>query len=57
MADLPIGATALCRHCGERIVYVNWSWRPGWTHQAAGASFQDGVHEWCRRTRAAPVTA
>ena len=45
--------TSTCRHCGERIVLVNWSMGPGWTHQPAGASFQDGMHVYCHVTRAA----
>ena len=44
----------LCRHCGARIVWVNWSCRPGWTHQPEGASFQGRQHDYCRTTRAEP---
>jgi hypothetical protein len=36
-------------------VFVNWAARPGWTHQDAGASFQDGMHTYCHRTAAAPI--
>ena len=44
--------TSTCRHCGKRIVLVNWSMGPGWTHQPEGASFQDGMHVYCHVTRA-----
>lgn len=43
-----------CKHCGKRIVWVNWSWQPGWMHQPAGAAFQDDTYRYCRRTAAAP---
>ena len=46
--------TSTCRHCGKRIVSVNWSMGPGWTHQPAGASFQDDMHRYCHRTVAEP---
>ena len=45
--------TSTCRHCGERIVLVNWSMGPGWTHQPEGAAFQDRQHVYCHVTRAA----
>ena len=46
--------TSTCRHCGKRIVLVNWAMGPGWTHQPEGASFQDGMHRYCHRTVAEP---
>lgn len=46
-------AEAVCRHCGKRIVLVNWALGPGWTHQPAGSAFQDGQYVYCRVTRAA----
>jgi hypothetical protein len=48
---------AKCRHCGERIVLVNWSLGPGWTHQPAGAAFQDNIRDHCAVTVAEPVDA
>ena len=45
--------TTTCKHCGQRIVATRWS-SPGWTHQPAGASFQDGMHTYCHTTTAAP---
>ena len=45
--------TSTCRHCGERIVLVNWAMGPGWTHQPEDAAFQDGMHVYCHVTRAA----
>lgn len=49
-------AETTCKHCGQRIVWVNLSWRPGWAHQPAGAAFQDGQHTYCQITRAEPKT-
>lgn len=49
-----MASPSTCRHCGARIVWVNWSYRPGWTHQAEGASFQDRQHVYCHTTRAEP---
>lgn len=43
-----------CRHCGHRIVCVNYLTGPAWTHQPAGASFQDGAHIYCHTTTAKP---
>ena len=43
-----------CKHCGQRIVLVNYSMGRAWTHQPAGASFQDGAHQYCHRTIAEP---
>ena len=43
-----------CKHCGERIVLVNYLTGQSWTHQPAGASFQDGTHQYCHRTVAEP---
>lgn len=43
-----------CRHCGERIVLVNYSPGPRWVHQPAGASFQDHQHRHCHLTVAEP---
>lgn len=42
--------TSTCRHCGERIVLVNWSMGPGWTHQPEGAQDQ---HVYCHTSHAA----
>ena len=50
-------SVAECRHCGKRIVLVRWSDGPAWTHQPAGASFQDGQHTYCHITPAAPKEA
>ena len=47
-------ADTMGRHCGKRIVLVRWSSGPGWTHQPAGAPFQDGEHVYCHTKRAAP---
>ena len=41
--------TSTCRHCGKRIVLVDWSMGPGWTHQP-----EDGMHRYCHRTVAEP---
>lgn len=43
-----------CRHCGDRIVPFPFLGRPGWTHQPAGAAFQDDQHWHCHRTVAEP---
>jgi len=34
-----------CRHCGKRIVRVNYSSGLSWTHQHESAAFQDDQHE------------
>lgn len=47
-------AETVCRHCGQRIVCVNYLTGPAWTHQPAGASFQDGAHIYCHTTTAKP---
>ena len=47
--------TSTCRHCGKRIVSVNWATGADWTHQPAGASFQDDMHRYCHRTVAEPI--
>lgn len=57
--DVPIGSTFMfedvkCKHCDKRIVLINYSMGPSWTHQPAGASFQDGVHYYCHKTYAEP---
>lgn len=57
--DVPVGSAFMfdkvkCKHCGERIVLINYSMGPSWTHQPAGASFQDGTHQYCHRTVAEP---
>ena len=46
--------SSTCRHCGKRIVKMNYTLGSQWTHQQAGAAFQDGVHEYCHLTRAEP---
>ena len=41
----------VCVNCGHRIVRTNdWAGRPSWTHQPAGAAFQDGQHLYCHKT-------
>lgn len=46
-----------CKHCGERIVETkDWAGRLGWTHQPAGAAFQDGQHRHCHLRTAFPTT-
>ena len=49
-------AEPVCRHCGQRIVrtYIPPPFGTEWTHQPAGASFQDGQHTYCHRTYAEP---
>lgn len=47
-------AESTCRHCGQRIVLINYALGPSWVHQPTGAAFQDGVHEYCQITRAEP---
>lgn len=54
-ADGMSAGVSTCRHCGERIVLVNWALGPGWTHQPQGAAFMDGAHDLCARTVAEPV--
>ena len=44
-----------CRHCGERIVLNNYALGTQWTHQHAGAAFQDGQHWHCHRAVAEPI--
>ena len=51
------GTVDACRHCGGRIVLVNWALGPRWTHQHSSAAFQDGIHEYCYLTVAEPVAA
>ena len=46
--------SSTCRHCGKRIVSVNWATGADWTHQPKGASFQDDMHRYCHRTVAEP---
>lgn len=57
--DVPVGSAFMfdkvkCKNCGERIVLVNYLTGQSWTHQPAGASFQDGTHQYCHRTVAEP---
>ena len=49
---------SVCVHCGQRIVptFAFLSLVPTWTHQPAGASFQDGQHIYCHTTTASPVS-
>lgn len=42
-----------CKHCGERIVCLNFALGMKWMHQPEGAAFSI-LHEWCRRTYAEP---
>lgn len=51
---MPNSYDDICANCGERIVLVNYALGQEWTHQPAGASFQDGVHQYCHKTVAAP---
>lgn len=44
-----------CRNCGERIVQLRYGFGPVWTHQPAGASFQDSMHRFCHNTVAEPA--
>ena len=60
--SVPIGSTFMfedvkCKHCDQRIVLVNYLTGQSWTHQPAGASFRDGVHQYCKRTIAEPDLA
>lgn len=43
-----------CRHCGQRIVLVNFALGASWRHQPSGSSFQDCMTEYCEQTTAAP---
>lgn len=43
-----------CRHCGKRIVHVNYSLGARWVHQHPDESFLDGLHEYCHITHAEP---
>lgn len=45
-----------CVHCGKRIVRINYGLRNEWTHQPAGAAFQDGQHTYCHLSVATPAT-
>jgi len=44
-----------CRHCGDRIILVNYALGPQWTHQPAGSSFLDNTQSFCAHTTAEPV--
>jgi len=44
-----------CKHCGKRIVKVNYALGPTWVHQENGAAFSDGIHDYCRTTTAEPL--
>lgn len=48
---------SICRHCGQRIVLVNYAFGPTWVHQPAGAAFQDHSHIECHITVAEPAHA
>ena len=45
-----------CKNCGQRIILVNFTIGQMWMHQPEGYAFQDGMHEFCRITRAMPKT-
>lgn len=45
-----------CRHCGGRIVRVEFAMGAKWMHQHSGAAFQDDMHWFCHKTVAGPVT-
>jgi hypothetical protein len=47
-------AYSICRHCGERIVRVNFAMGPSWEHQPDGAAFMDQMTRYCRTTVAEP---
>lgn len=43
-----------CRNCGDPIRYINYSFQPRWVHQHLGASFEDGIYEYCQKSVATP---
>lgn len=47
--------TAVCKHCGKRIVLVNWALGRGWTHWQAEHSSINQAHEHCHLSVAEPV--
>lgn len=51
------GGIATCKNCGQRIVWVNYGWRPCWMHQAEGVSFRDGAYLYCKLSLAEPEDA
>lgn len=48
------GEEKKCKHCGIRIVWVNFGWRPRWMHRPTGTSFYDGEYEFCHTLAATP---
>jgi len=45
---------SICKHCGARIVLVNFALGPEWMHQPAGSAFQDDMNQFCVQTKAEP---
>lgn len=45
---------SVCKHCGQRIVLINYMDAQDWTHQPAGAAFNDRAHRPCHTTYASP---
>jgi hypothetical protein len=46
---------SICRHCFQRIVKVNFALGESWMHQPSGASFNDGMYEYCHLRVAEPA--
>lgn len=44
-----------CKHCGYRIVLVNFALGEAWRHQPAGSAFQDRMTIYCEMTVAEPI--
>jgi len=44
-----------CKHCGHRIVRINFALGPRWVHQPYGASFNNGTFVYCQQTVAEPM--
>lgn len=43
-----------CKHCGMRIVKVNFALGETWVHQVEGASGWDGQYQYCKTQAAEP---
>lgn len=43
-----------CKHCGRRIVLINYAFGLKWMHQPEEASFMDEVNLYCTTTVAEP---